>query len=141
MRVLVAAGVILTLLRAAPADAQIVVKANDDRQSQARRARPVLGRHHSRHRDRRRHHDNLFVRRFRVMFGGQVAKNVTFFAETDVPNLGKTVNGVKTSQPTLILQDAYGELKASEGFMLDAGYMYIPFSTQRPAGRADAAAD
>ena len=27
---------------------------------------------------------NLFIRRVRLLFGGQVAKNVTFFVETDV---------------------------------------------------------
>src|SRR4029078_1676787 len=53
---------------------------------------------------------NLFVRRFRLMLAGQVAKNVTFFADTDVPNLGKTVNGVKTS-PSMILKDATGRCK------------------------------
>ncbi len=33
---------------------------------------------------------NLFIRRVRLLFGGQVAKNVTFFVETDAANLGKT---------------------------------------------------
>lgn len=127
MRVLVAAGVILTLLRAAPADAQIVIKVNDDVNFKL----GLLGQlwadtiHDTQTDDTA---TNLFVRRFRVMFGGQVAKNVTFFGETDVPNLGKTVNGVKTSQPTLILQDAYAEVKASNGFMVDAGFMFVPFS-------------
>src|SRR5689334_11433589 len=36
---------------------------------------------------------NLFIRRIRLLFGGQVAKNVTFFVETDAPNLGKTLTG------------------------------------------------
>jgi hypothetical protein len=35
--------------------------------------------------------DNLFIRRVRLVFGGQVAKNVTFFVETDTPNLGKAL--------------------------------------------------
>lgn len=72
---------------------------------------------------------NLFVRRLRLMFGGQVAKNVTFFVETDAPNLGKTVPpAAKNIQPGVIIQDAYGELKASEAFAIDAGLMFVPFS-------------
>ena len=36
---------------------------------------------------------NLFARRIRLLVGGQVAKNVTFFFETDSPNLGKSSSG------------------------------------------------
>jgi len=71
---------------------------------------------------------NLFIRRLRLMFGGQVAKNVTFFVETDSPNLGKTMANGKNIQPAMILQDAYGEFKATEAFAIDAGLMFIPFS-------------
>jgi Phosphate-selective porin O and P len=63
------------------------------------------------------------------MFGGQVAKNVTFFVETDTPNLGKTVPPTaKNIQPGTILQDAYGEFKVSPAFAIDAGLMFVPFS-------------
>ena len=44
------------------------------------------------------------------MFGGQVAKNVTFFVETDSPNLGKVRSpSAKNIPPTMIMQDAYAE--------------------------------
>src|SRR5207248_1396336 len=76
--------------------------------------------------------DNLFVRRLRLMFGGQVAKKVTFFVETDTPNLGKTVASSKVIPPatvsSTIIQDAYGEFKQSDAFMIDAGLMFVPFS-------------
>jgi hypothetical protein len=72
--------------------------------------------------------DNLFVRRLRLMFGGQVAKNVTFFVETDTPNLGRTLAGGKSIQPSTIIQDAYGEFKAGAAFAIDAGLMFVPFS-------------
>jgi hypothetical protein len=72
--------------------------------------------------------NNLFARRLRVIFGGQVARNVTFFVETDTPNLGKTVGTSKNVQPTTIVQDAFGEFKPSEAFALDAGLMFVPFS-------------
>jgi len=72
--------------------------------------------------------NNLFVRRLRLMFGGQVAKNVTFFVETDTPNLGKTLAGGKNIQGTTIVQDAYAEFRGRNEFALDAGLMFIPFS-------------
>lgn len=71
---------------------------------------------------------NLFVRRLRLLFGGQVAKNVTFFVETDSPNLGRTLATGKNITPAIIVQDAYGEFKQSNGFALDAGLMFVPFS-------------
>src|SRR5690348_7567562 len=46
---------------------------------------------------------NLFIRRLRLMFGGQVTKNVTFFVETDSPNLGKTLATGANIQPPMIL--------------------------------------
>jgi hypothetical protein len=71
---------------------------------------------------------NLFVRRMRLIFGGQVAKKVSFFVETDSVNLGKTVSGAKNIGSVTIIQDAYGEFKASQAFALDAGLLLVPFS-------------
>jgi hypothetical protein len=71
---------------------------------------------------------NLFIRRIRLLFDGQVAKNVTFFVETDAPNLGKTLPGGKNISPGVIVQDAYGEFKVRDAFALDAGLMFVPFS-------------
>ena len=33
---------------------------------------------------------NVFIRRARILLGGQIAPNLTFFAETDSPNLFKS---------------------------------------------------
>ena len=71
---------------------------------------------------------NLFIRRLRLMFGGQITKNVTFFVETDTPNLGKTLAGGKDLPGAMIIQDAYAEFKVTDAFALDAGLMFIPFS-------------
>jgi hypothetical protein len=71
---------------------------------------------------------NLFIRRIRLLFGGQVAKNVTFFVETDAPNLGKTLSSGKNISPGVTVQDAYGEFKARDAFAVDAGLMFVPFS-------------
>lgn len=72
--------------------------------------------------------NNVFVRRFRLLFGGQVTKNVTFFVETDTPNLGRRLATGKNIQPGVILQDAYGEFTVNDAFAVDAGLMFIPFS-------------
>jgi len=71
---------------------------------------------------------NVFARRLRLLFGGQVAKNVTFFVETDTPNLGRTLAGGKNITPSTIVQDAFAEFKAADAFTLDAGLMFVPFS-------------
>lgn len=71
---------------------------------------------------------NLFIRRIRVLFGGQVAKNVTFFIETDAANLGKTLPGGKNISPQVIVQDAYGEFRLHPALALDVGLMFVPFS-------------
>lgn len=71
---------------------------------------------------------NLFIRRARLLFGGQVAKNVTFFIETDAVNLGRTLPSGKNISPQLVVQDAYGEVKLHDAFAIDAGLMFIPFS-------------
>lgn len=63
---------------------------------------------------------NLFVRRIRFLMGGQVAKNVSFFFETDSPNLGKVVSGAKTTSG-FIVQDAFLSWKLSDEFIVDAG--------------------
>src|SRR3982750_840304 len=107
--------------------AQIVVKANEDLNFKV----GVLGQFQADRidsADERPTASNLFVRRLRVIFGGSVAKNVTFFVETDAPNLGKTLPAGKNIQPSVLLQDAFASLKASDGFMLDVGLMFVPFS-------------
>jgi phosphate-selective porin O/P len=71
---------------------------------------------------------NLFIRRVRLLFGGQVARNVTFFIETDAPNLGRTVAGAKNISPQVVIQDAYGELKLHNALLVDFGLMFVPFS-------------
>jgi hypothetical protein len=114
-------------LVAAAASAQVVVKVNDEvnfklgvlGQVQADWLKDPAGHGTT---------QNLFVRRARLLFGGQVAKNVSFFVETDAPNLGKTLPSGKNIAPAMILQDAYGEFKIRDAFALDAGLMFVPFS-------------
>ncbi|QQS35456.1 MAG: hypothetical protein IPM56_14560 [Ignavibacteriales bacterium] len=49
----------------------------------------------------------IYVRRLRILLGGEIAKNTTFFFETDAPNLGKVNSaGVKDSKISMYVQDA-----------------------------------
>ena len=69
---------------------------------------------------------NLFLRRIRVMFGGKLSDNWTFFFETDSPNLGKAnAAGVKDAS-SLYMQDAFVTFNQSDAFKIDAGLMLPP---------------
>jgi hypothetical protein len=71
--------------------------------------------------------NNLFVRRLRLIVGGNVDKHISFFVETDAPNLGRTLNG-KNITPSVIVQDAFATVTATNAFMIDGGLMFVPFS-------------
>lgn len=70
---------------------------------------------------------NLFVRRVRLLFGGNFTKQISFFIETDNPNLGKAVGGSKTMSSGLIVQDAFVDYKPTKNLDLFAGLIIIPF--------------
>jgi hypothetical protein len=122
------ASIVLCALAGAPlAEAQVVVKVNEDVNFKF----GVLGQFQGDWLEDPGRDDtqqNLFIRRIRLLFGGQVAKKVSFFVETDAPNLGKTVGGAKNIAPQLIVQDAYGEVKFHNALALDFGLMFVPFS-------------
>lgn len=77
---------------------------------------------------------NLFLRRARFLLGGQITPDLTFFYETDNPNLGKAVSTTtstgttvtKTISTGLITQDAYITWNA-DPVSLDVGLMFVPF--------------
>ena len=122
-----ACALVLAILGAAPADAQIVIKASED----VRFTLGVLGQFQAETIDNPEPTattSNLFIRRVRLLFGGQVAKNVSFFVETDAPNLGRTLPAGKNILPSTIIQDAYASFKIADPFTLEAGLMFVPFS-------------
>ena len=50
----------------------------------------------------------MFVRRIRVLIGGDIAKNTSIFAESDATNIGKVeANGAKPTKVSMYIQDAY----------------------------------
>jgi hypothetical protein len=77
---------------------------------------------------------NLFLRRFRFIFGGTVFKYFEFFFDTDYPNLFKqdsaeTMAGTYKNAPGLNVQDAYVTFKpAGDLIKVDAGFMLPPLS-------------
>jgi hypothetical protein len=74
----------------------------------------------------RQYANNVFIRRARILLGGQIAPNLTFFAETDSPNIGKSLTtGTKNQNVSMFLQDAYVEYKFSDAVALEAGLMLV----------------
>ena len=70
---------------------------------------------------------NLYLRRGRFMLGGDLGSNISFFFETDDPNLGKTPKALNTG---FLIQDALIEWKLSNALQLEGGIMFAPFSRQ-----------
>ena len=71
------------------------------------------------------------LRRVRLIAAGQVAKNVTFFFQTDNANLGASVGtATKAINTGFLIQDAFGEWHpfSNDLFILDFGKMLIPFT-------------
>ncbi len=66
----------------------------------------------------------LYLRRARILFFGQLRPGITFFVDTDSPNLGK--RGDTTS--SIYLQDAFVELDLHPALQIDAGLLLLPFS-------------
>jgi len=72
---------------------------------------------------------NLYLRRFRVLAGGNITDRLSFFFETDTPNLGKY--DVETDAKTggdIFLQDLIVTYSFSEDFKIDGGLILIPVS-------------
>ena len=114
------------LVVAVPASAQVVMKVNDNVffrfgiqiQSWADFLQDATTRGYG---------ENLFIRRARFLVTGQVAPNVTFFFQTDNPNVGKAAP-TKSLTTGFLLQDAWAEWKLSDAFMLSGGEMLVPLS-------------
>jgi hypothetical protein len=73
---------------------------------------------------------NIFQRRLRFIAGLQVGPHLSFFFQTDNPNLGRSGPGfTKQLSSGFITQDAYVEVKpgTSSALLLDAGLQYVPF--------------
>ncbi len=73
---------------------------------------------------------NLYLRRFRILFGGKVADKWTYFFETDSPNIGKVnAAGIKESG-TIFVQDAFVTYNHNDAFKVDTGLILLATSRQ-----------
>ena len=79
---------------------------------------------------------NLLIRRLRFLIGGQVAKDVFFFAETENLNLGKSTQAVgattggKSLGSGFSLLDAVGEWRIAKEFNIQVGEIRSPVSRE-----------
>ena len=75
---------------------------------------------------------DLYLRRFRILVGGNIMDKLAFFAETDNPNLGKVGNstsGATTKgESDTYIQDAFFTYNHSDEFKVDAGMLLFPVS-------------
>ncbi len=71
---------------------------------------------------------DLFLRRFRLIAGGKITDRLTFFIESDCPNLGKgSATGVK-GDDRMFLQDVILTYQFVPEFQLDAGMLLLPLT-------------
>jgi hypothetical protein len=67
---------------------------------------------------------DFYIRRVRLIVAGTVNERLSFFVETDQPNLGRDGRW----GPAFFIQDAFLSLKLAEGHWLDAGMLLVPFT-------------
>jgi len=68
---------------------------------------------------------SVYARRLRLIGGGNIGK-VKFFLDSDTPNLGREMAGVR--QHTTYLQDLIVTYAHRPGFQVDAGLLMVPVS-------------
>ena len=83
---------------------------------------------------------NFLIRRLRFMIGGQVSKDVFFFAETENGSLGKSTQAVGGAQAAkslgtgFNLLDAVGEWRIAKEFNIQVGAIRVPISREALKG-------
>jgi hypothetical protein len=71
--------------------------------------------------------NNLFLRRFRFIAGGKLSSKLSYFIESDSPNLGK--KGFDNNRVSdFFVQDAYLNYAFRPEFQLDGGMLLAPLS-------------
>jgi hypothetical protein len=71
--------------------------------------------------------NSFFLRRLRLIAGGKIGSKLSFFVDTDSPNLGKKrEDGSRTSE--LFVQDAFLSYAFRPEFALEGGMLLIPVS-------------
>jgi hypothetical protein len=65
---------------------------------------------------------DLYMRRLRILMGGKLSDELTFFLETDSPNMGLSTAGTKNA-PSVYIQDAFFTYRFAQEFQIDAGML------------------
>jgi hypothetical protein len=69
--------------------------------------------------------NNLFLRRLRLLANFTLGEDLTVFAETDSPNLGKGANDGTKDAGDIFLQDLVATWKLAPSFQLDGGLLLM----------------
>jgi hypothetical protein len=77
---------------------------------------------------------NLFLRRLRILMGGRIGEKLSFFVETDSPNLGKADATGKKNADSVFIQDVIVTYTFSHGLMIDSGLLLTPNSHNSAQG-------
>jgi Phosphate-selective porin O and P len=120
---LVAAMATAAVLLPATANAQATIKVNDD--VWFRFGLLMQGWGDWNQLQTKAYAENLYLRRDRLLVTGSVAPGVTFFFQTDDPNLGKSPKSLTTG---FVVQDAWMEWKIADAFAIDAGKFLVPLN-------------
>jgi hypothetical protein len=82
---------------------------------------------------------NFYLLRDRLMVGGSIGDNITFFFQTDDPKLGLSPNGATATKtlttgnatsPGFLIQDAWVAYKVNHHLEFSGGEMLVPISRQ-----------
>ncbi len=71
---------------------------------------------------------NLFLRRARFMMGGKLGEKVTFFFETDSPNLGKAAADGTKNEGSMYVQDLILTYAFTPTWKVDGGLLLLPLA-------------
>jgi hypothetical protein len=118
------AGAVLLALVPAPASAQIVVK-NEDVSFKFGIQGQLWGDWTQDSTGTQGYQQNFYLRRARIIMGGDIGKDINFFVETDDPKLGITPKNLASG---FILQDALLEWRPTTQFQIVGGLMIVPFT-------------
>jgi hypothetical protein len=77
---------------------------------------------------------NVFFRRLRAIAGGRIGDRLSFYFNTDSPNLGKGTTGGAKNTDTLYVQDFSLTYTVSDAFKVDAGMLLVPVSHNAQQG-------
>ena len=79
---------------------------------------------------------NVFVRRARIVIGATINEKLSFFLETDNPNLGKQVvsTNADLKQEDMFIQDVIVTWASGTAFQIDMGKMLLPLSHNHQQG-------